>query len=205
MAAVIRNAGLYLFLLFSLVVHEFMHALAANKLGDDSEAIKDRLTLNPLKHISLWGTVILPLFLLISNSGFIIGWAKPVPVNFSKTEKPYRNLMLTSAAGPLSNIALAVIFFLVLKIIYMTGAASSLVYQILLFAVFINILLFIFNMLPVPPLDGSKIVLYFLPGRAKAAYIKYGPFLMIPVFLLFLSGALNPLIVIMMKSLGSLL
>lgn len=205
MAAVIRNAGLYLFLLFSLVVHEFMHAFAANRLGDDSESIKDRLTLNPLKHISLWGTVILPLFLLISNSGFIIGWAKPVPVDFSKTEKPYRNLMLTSAAGPLSNIALAVIFFLVLKIIYITGAANNLAYQILLFAVFINILLFVFNILPVPPLDGSKIVLYFLPGRAKAIYMKYGPFLMIPVLLLFLSGVLNPLIVAMMKFLGSLL
>lgn len=203
--AVIRSAGLYLFLLLSLVVHEFMHAFTASRLGDDSEALKDRITLNPLKHISLWGTVLLPLFLLLSNSGFILGWAKPVPVNMSKTEHPYRNLMLTSIAGPASNIVLAVLFMLILKVLYMTGIGNNLIYQVMLFAVFINILLFVFNMLPVPPLDGSKIVLYFLNDNAKVKYMKYGPLLMIPVFLLFMSGILSPYVVKLVSFLGSLL
>ncbi|MGB6130714.1 MAG: site-2 protease family protein [Acidobacteriaceae bacterium] len=199
-------------LLFSLSVHEAAHAWTANRLGDPTARMLGRITLNPIRHIDLFGTIILPAIMLLINPGFLFGWAKPTPVTTSNFKNPTRDDILTTLAGPASNILAAVAATLVLLVISRTsrdGAAivhyvaasgdlsilmasgSLLIPLVGLFylAIFLNLILAAFNLLPIPPLDGSHVFRHLLPYKALRVYDSLG---LIGLFLIFIWG--GPLI-----------
>jgi Zn-dependent protease len=156
-------------LLFSVIIHELSHGYVAYSLGDPTAKYEGRLTLNPLKHLDPFGSIILPLLLFISGSPFLFGWAKPVPINpYNFSDKKYGEIKV-SIAGPASNLFLALFFGLLLRfipeqiILANQGIAIALSYIVM-----INIWLAIFNLIPIPPLDGSWILFSFLPASAQS-------------------------------------
>lgn len=164
-------------ILISLSFHEFSHAFSANKLGDPTAKYQGRLTLNPIKHIDLIGTVILPIIMAITSFP-LFGWAKPVPVNPLNFRNTRRDMAIVSIAGPASNLILVFASY-ILTIIFsaILGSFSSDVPSIfivialfLYFLPLINVVLMIFNLLPVPPLDGADVLKFFLPLRAEQKY-----------------------------------
>ena len=142
-------------LLFSVVIHELCHGIAADKLGDHTARYAGRLTLNPIPHLDLFGSILLPLFLFAVNSPIIFGAAKPVPVNFFNLRNPKRDMALVSLAGPGANFALAIIFAIPIRLGLLTDGMAG--HEIVLQAVLLNLVLGIFNLIPIPPLDGSKV------------------------------------------------
>ena len=168
-------------LLFSAIVHEVCHGLMAERLGDDTAREQGRITLNPIPHIDPYGSILLPLLLLAVHSPIIFGAAKPVPVNFGNLKPRRLGMALVSLAGPLSNFALAILFTLIIKL----NLANSIAYPILVEAILINIILGTFNLIPIPPLDGSKILASVLPESwwpKLFAWERWG-FLLVIVFL----------------------
>lgn len=173
-------------LLLSLSVHEFSHAWSASRLGDDTAARMGRLTLNPLAHADLLGTIILPLL------GIPFGWAKPVPVNparFRRDVSMRAGMMITAAAGPISNLVLAVVcsvlFGVAARIAPALIAFETPSRALLVSMISLNVVLALFNLIPVPPLDGSRIVDGLLPLRLRPAWESFsriGPFLLLAVF-----------------------
>lgn len=168
-------------LLYSAILHEIAHGYVADRLGDPTARLKGRLTLDPRPHIDLFLSILLPLALFLSGSPVIFGGAKPVPVDPFNLKEGRKDIALVSLAGPLTNVILAVIAALVLKIIsFVTGINNSLLFSgtviiirlILTMVVNYNILLAIFNLLPIPPLDGSKIFALFLPEKEARAYLS---------------------------------
>lgn len=151
-------------MLASLTVHEWAHAWTADRLGDPTARLLGRVSFNPIVHIDPIGTVLLPLLAMFS-AGMIFGWAKPVPVNTSRLGHPKRDFMIVAAAGPASNILLAVGAALVLHAMGGTAALGTTLGRVIYFAVSINVLLAVFNMLPVPPLDGGNVLAGLLPDR----------------------------------------
>jgi Zn-dependent protease len=182
----------------SVTTHEFFHGWIAYKLGDPTAKYAGRLSLNPLVHIDPMGTVIFPL-LLLSLGLPAIGSAKPVPINYLNFKNPRRDIFLVSIAGPLSNFILALTLLLVLRILSVTIAKH--VGLIFVYAVVLNIILSIFNSVPIPPLDGSRVVSVLLPSRYAQYYNRIEPVGIPIVFLLFfmlsrtsiLSGLLSSL------------
>jgi Zn-dependent protease len=169
-------------LLFSVIIHEVSHGVAALYYGDRTAKLAGRLTLNPIPHIDPIGTILLPVFLVFTGSPIIFGWAKPVPVNPFNFRNIRRGELATSAAGIAANLFLAVsaaIFF------HLTATSDLVSRSILGFAVDINLLLGVFNLLPIPPLDGSKIVMSFLPPRLAAQYQSISPYGILILFLLY--------------------
>jgi Zn-dependent protease len=158
--------------LLSITVHEFAHALLANKLGDDTAKSRGRLTLNPFKHADIVGTLIMPLASFASGFA-LIGWAKPVPIDRRKFKNHLRDDAVVSFAGPFSNFLLAVIFFSFFLSIYHSNA-SQYVVNILWYGVFFNVFLFAFNLLPIPPLDGSHILFDIFPNKITAKLLGLG-------------------------------
>lgn len=148
-------------LILAIVLHELAHGYAALKCGDDTALINKRLSLNPLKHIDVFGSIIIPALLLFSKTGFIFGWAKPIPVNFNKLKHQPKDIIIVASAGIIANIGVAIISSLLLKLIVLiphqltSGILTLFMFNMIIF----NIVLAIFNALPLPPLDGSKILL----------------------------------------------
>jgi len=176
-------------LIIGVIVHEYMHGYVAYRMGDTTAKRAGRLTLDPMAHIDPFGTLILPgMLLLLSIMGystFIIGYAKPVPINPFLFRKP-RGIIWVSLAGPLSNLVLAMIFIGIIRLLTLAegGATLDRVIYTCLFVAYINILLFVFNLIPIPPLDGSRIVGYFLRGEAKRVYASIEPYGFVIVLLL---------------------
>lgn len=172
----IAEIPILIVILFSAVIlHEYAHGWVAYKCGDSTAKDAGRLSLNPLKHIDPFGTILLPATLialrLLGVPTFIFGWAKPVPVNFHRLNNPRRDMIWVGLAGPLINIFLAVIFSQWLK-----TDPPRVLYTFMEMAIFFNLLLAVFNMIPIPPLDGSRLVMGLLPGRYAAYYSRLEPY-----------------------------
>ena len=177
----------FIVLIFSIVIHEISHGSMANQLGDNTAKNQGRLSMNPLKHIDPVGTIMLPLFLFFIGSSVLIGWAKPVPVNFNNlTDKKWGELKV-SLAGPIANLSIALVCGLLLR--FLPIFPESLV-LILSLAVIYNILLALFNLIPIPPLDGSHILFTFMKDyRVQDFLYRYGFFILI--FVLFFTPLLD--------------
>ncbi len=177
-------------LFFSIIIHECSHGYAALLCGDDTAKIMGRLTLNPLPHIDPMGTIFLPIFmLLISGGRFAFGWAKPVPINPYNFRDYKKGIFFTGVAGPLSNIILA--FFIAFLFRIFNLSPRSAFGLLLTYGCLINLLLAIFNLIPIPPLDGSRVVSALLPPRLEASYRRLEPFGIFIVMFLFISGLFN--------------
>jgi Zn-dependent protease len=167
--------------IFAIILHEVMHGFVALRFGDDTALRAGRLTLNPLSHIDPFGTIIMPAALLFLHLP-VFGYAKPVPVNFGRLRNPRWGMMIVAAAGPLTNIALAIASSLGMRVVVrLWGApwAPAIVlpiYLMLQASVWINVILAIFNLFPLLPLDGGRVVVALLPLRAARAYAKLEPF-----------------------------
>lgn len=194
-------------LLFAIVIHECAHAWMASRCGDNTARYAGRITLNPLPHIDPIGTIIFPLLLILSRSPFVIGWAKPVPINPYNFNDPRVDLARVGASGPLSNIGLAIISsFLVWIFTYLPiGEIKNSLIIILLFSVLINLLLAVFNLIPVPPLDGSQILSGLLPTHLAMRYETIRPYGFIILFFLLLSGLLWTIILPVVQLLYNIL
>ncbi|MCX6363406.1 MAG: site-2 protease family protein [Actinobacteria bacterium] len=157
-------------LLVSLVLHELAHGWVAEKLGDPTAKAHGRLTLNPLKHLDTWGTVMLAVTFLGSQGSFFFGWAKPVPISPRHFKDPQRGMMLVGAAGPLTNYLLALI---AAGLIWLTYSWSMWLAQTLYILFALNVILGTINLIPIPPLDGSRVLGGFLPREAYARWVTY--------------------------------
>lgn len=187
----LRAVALLIPMILSLSVHEFAHAWSASRLGDDTAERMGRLTLNPVPHIDPFGTILLPLVAMMSPGVPFFGWAKPVPVDPSRFRRGVNmaaGMALTALAGPLSNLLLAI----VCVVLYGLGAryhlleAQPAVVFLLDRMISLNIVLAIFNLIPIPPLDGSRVIDWLVPYRHRAAWetiTRFAPFLLIAVFI----------------------
>ncbi len=180
--------------LLAIVVHEAAHAWMANKFGDPTAKNEGRLTLNPAAHYDPWGTIFFPLLAAVGNWG-VIGWAKPVPIEVRNFKNIRKGIFWVSFAGPLSNIILGTFFAMVFALIVTKVPVSwgyySIALQMLDYAVMINFILAFFNLIPLPPLDGSKMVSSFLKGHALQKYeslANYAPAIFMMVFVLSFMG-----------------
>lgn len=190
---------------FAVVFHEYAHGWVAYRFGDDTAKVTGRLTLNPLPHIDPIGTILLPLLLIISGSRFIIGWAKPVPINPYRLKDPRRDLIKVSAAGPLANMTLAVVSAMCVWIMKMANIDMMMLIGLLKFSVFINLLLGVFNLVPVPPLDGSNILSGLLPREMAIQYERIKPYGFLIIIILFYTGILWRIIIPIVGILYSIL
>lgn len=207
MAEFLRQLSLWaLPILAAIVLHEVSHGWVAQRLGDPTAARLGRLTLNPLPHIDPVGTVLLPGFLLWVGSGVVFGWARPVPVNDRNLRDPVRDPMWVAAAGPATNFALAAVSALVYRgivsVLVTSGsgpspAALAVLEPAALMArnsVLINVVLGVFNLLPLPPLDGGRVVAALLPRSVAGSFSRIEPYGMLVVVVLLVSGTLGAVI-----------
>ncbi|MBL7155373.1 MAG: site-2 protease family protein [Candidatus Portnoybacteria bacterium] len=184
-------------LLMSVVIHEFAHGWMAFRLGDSTAKHYGRLTLNPLKHLDFWGSFLVPLMIFIFSGGrAIFGWAKPVPFNPHNLRDQRWGVAKVAAAGPSANLLVALVFGLGLRLMPGQFFALSGLVQIFSLIVFLNVLLAIFNLIPLPPLDGSKVLFAFLPYSWENVRIfleRYGMFLLL-LFIFFAFQWILPLV-----------
>lgn len=182
--------------IFAITVHEVAHGWVASKLGDQTARLMGRLTLNPLKHIDPVGTVIVPIVML-TFTPFLLGWAKPVPVDWRNLRRPRRDMAWVAVAGPAANLLMLIIWVVFAKLILVSGlgnSESALPFIAMSRAgIFINIILMVLNLIPVPPLDGSRVVSSLLPPRTAILYNRLEPYGLIIVLVLLLTGVLGDL------------
>ncbi len=178
-------------LVFAVVIHEVAHGYAAYLLGDPTAKRAHRLTLNPIAHIDIFGSIILPLMLVIAKSPVLLGWAKPVPFNPGYFRDPRRGIMIVGAAGPLMNFFAAL---LSAALFHLVGPLSMIVAAFLYYFCATNLILGIFNLIPIPPLDGSRIVLGLLPDELVRGYLQLEKFGFVLIFALLYLGVLDYLV-----------
>ena len=175
-------------IVMSAVIHEVMHGVAAEQLGDPTARLQGRITLNPIAHLAPMGSVVLPIVLVLTNSPILFGWAKPVPYNPYNLRPGRFSEAIVAAAGPFSNLAIAIIGGLIIRLgVFPAGMAD-----ILFIIVLINVVLFFFNLIPIPPLDGSKVLASILPPSLAMsydrlrAYLEWNPLLGFGAVILFI-------------------
>lgn len=181
-------------LIFAVTVHEAAHGWMADRLGDPTARQLGRITFNPIPHIDPVGTILVPL-LMLSFTGFLIGWAKPVPVSVRRLRSPKRDMAIVAAAGPAVNLIMALVWTAVLLLAHqLIHSAQAVAQPLLLMAVagvFVNLVLMAINLLPVPPLDGGRVMTGLLPMAIARVYARIEPFGMIILILLLISGVVG--------------
>lgn len=185
-------------LVFSAIIHEYMHGWMADRLGDPTAKNAGRLTLNPIPHIDLFGSILLPVILIATGAGFVLGWAKPVPFNPYNLKDQKYGVAKVAVAGPLGNLITALFFGMILRFFPIVSPQLILLLQIV---VFINLLLMIFNLVPIPPLDGSKVIMPFLPHEWQMRYAsieRYGMFLVV-LFIIFGFSLIIPVLNVLFR------
>ena len=197
MDALIQTITVYaLPVLFGITLHEAAHGYVARMLGDPTAWQQGRVSLNPIRHIDPVGTIIVPLVLLFSTkllggSGLLFGWAKPVPVDWSRLRRPKKDMLWVALAGPGSNLLMAVTWALGLRLLAETGAHQGDFWvQMTVAGIQVNLILMALNMLPLPPLDGGRIVFSLLPDRMAWQYSRIEPYGLLILIVLMLTGAL---------------
>ncbi|MFA7315890.1 MAG: site-2 protease family protein [Candidatus Paceibacterota bacterium] len=191
-------------LIVSVVIHEFAHGYMAYRLGDQTARMAGRLTLNPLKHLDMFGSIVLPLLLIITKAGFVIGWARPVPYNPRNLRNGKQGTLLVAIAGICANLAIAIIFGLLIRFAPLLGLPPATLdpnvihpfYHIATTIVLLNIVLAVFNLVPIPPLDGSKILFSILPVRYRfiEEFLERWALFVLLFFILFLWNVMSPII-----------
>ncbi|RLC48660.1 MAG: site-2 protease family protein [Candidatus Cloacimonadota bacterium] len=180
----------YIFpVLFALTIHEFSHGYIAYLRGDDTAKMAGRLSLNPMRHLDIFGTIIFPLMLILLRSPFVFGWAKPVPINPYNFKDYKKDTALTAAAGPIANFLSAAVFSIIFNILYkiLHFPLDNIITCIIFFTIFVNIILGLFNLIPIPPLDGSKVIGGFMSDKMYFTFQKVekkGMFILLAIILL---------------------
>lgn len=191
--------------IFAITVHEAAHGYAARYFGDMTAYQAGRITLNPIKHIDLFGTIILPA-LTVALGGILFGWAKPVPVNFSRLRNPKKDMLWVAAAGPASNFVMAIIWVLVIK--FADLAPTMFMEPLVLMAkagIIINVILMVLNLLPLPPLDGGRIAVSLLPERLARPFSQLERYGFIILIVLLFTGVLGKILSPLVNAVYSLL
>lgn len=210
---IVLGVFFFIILLYSVIIHEVSHGISALLQGDATAKYADRLNLNPLKHIDIWGSIIVPILMYLSV-GFAFGWAKPVPYNPYNLKNQKWGPALVALSGPASNIILAVIFSIIARLIalpsavkieivrhatdfstlapLLAGSFEAIFFEICIVIIFINVLLAFFNLIPIPPLDGSKLLFALLPMKIEtmAMFEQFG-FIFLLLFIILFSGPLG--------------
>jgi len=197
MESLIQTITVYaLPLLFAITIHETAHGYVARLFGDPTAWQMGRITLNPIPHIDPVGTIAVPLFLLFSSkllggAGVLFGWAKPVPVDWSKLRRPKRDMLWVALAGPASNLAMAVLWAITASLLFRSGVSNQdFWFRMAIAGIQVNLILMALNMLPIPPLDGGRIVFSLLPDQLAWRYSRIEPYGLLILILLMLTGAL---------------
>jgi len=184
--------------LFAIIVHEVAHGFVAKLLGDPTAERLGRLTLNPIKHIDPVGTVLVPALLILLRTGFVFGWAKPVPVTWENLRHPKRDMAIVAAAGPVSNLLMAIVWALIAKIGSVVAGGSPTIGEPLIYmglgGILANVLLMTFNLLPLPPLDGGRVAVGLLPGPWAWQLSRLEPYGFFILIGLMITGVLGYLI-----------
>jgi len=197
--------------LFAITIHEAAHGYVARYLGDNTAYVLGRVTLNPLKHIDPIGTIAMPLLLYFATSGaFLFGYARPVPVNFGHLRRPKRDMIWVALAGPASNFIQAILWAVVFTVLVASGVDERFFLEMAKAGVLVNLVMWAFNLFPLPPLDGGRIVAGLLPARAASTFSRVEPFGFFIVLGLVIAGVLGslwlrPLIAFGYSTLGVLL
>ena len=176
--------------LFAITVHEAAHGYVARMFGDNTAYVLGRVTLNPIKHIDPIGTVVLPLGMALFTP-FIFGWAKPVPVDWNSLRRPKRDMIWVAAAGPGVNLVMAILWAILFSVLQMVGVQERFFFEVAQAGVSVNLVIMALNLLPIPPLDGGRIVAGLLPRDLSNAYSRIEPFGLFIIVGLLVTGALS--------------
>jgi Zn-dependent protease len=176
--------------LFAITVHEAAHGYVARHFGDSTAYVAGRITLNPLKHIDPLGTIVVPL-VMVTLSGFMFGWAKPVPVNFGQLRHPKRDMVWVAAAGPAANLAMAVLWLLLAKAMVVLGLQEQYFLMMASAGIKVNLMLMALNLLPLPPLDGGRILVGILPNRLAWQVARVEPYGFVILLVLLFTNTLG--------------
>ena len=193
--ALIQTVAVYaLPVLFAITLHEAAHAYAARYFGDNTAYAAGRMSINPLKHIDPFGTILIPILLFVSTGGaFLFGYAKPVPVQFDRLRNPKRDMRWVALAGPASNLVMALIWALLGIGMTLAAVTEPFFFKMVQAGISTNLVLFAFNLFPIPPLDGGRIMFSLLPSRTAWQYAKLEPYGFFIVLALAMTKVLYPL------------